>query len=95
MPAPNTAPIPQAMWDRYEHARQMVEQWSEVVATTRAQIEEKLGENEFGTIRSRPVVSWKHTKSNVFDQAAHKREHPDCHALYTTVREGRRFVRES
>lgn len=89
---PGTAAVPAKAVERYRAAKAAIKQWEDVAAKARAEIEKALGENETGTVRGVPVVSWKHVKSTRLDQGLLKKLHPEVHAECMVVSESRRFV---
>lgn len=63
----------------------------EMQATSRAVVEEALGDNEIGTLDGEEVVSYKHVKSRRLDQKALKEHYPDVAEECMTTVESRRF----
>jgi predicted phage-related endonuclease len=88
---PSRVPIPGKLIDKLRHAREMQSTWADVEKEARTEIEQIMGDAETATYRGQPVITWKPVKSNRFDQAAFKKEHPDLHALFTTTIESRPF----
>ena len=60
-------------------------------ASTRAVIEESLGDNEIGTLDGQPAVRWTFVKTNRLNQRKLKEDKPDLVAEYTEASESRRF----
>lgn len=54
-------------------------------------IQDQLGRSEEGTYKGRPVVSWKITKQNRFQQKKFGEDHPDLLEEYKEEKEQRTF----
>ena len=73
------------------YAKRKEAEIKELLASTRAVIEERLGDNEIGTLDGNPVVRWTFVKTNRLNQRKLKEDRPDLVAEYTEASESRRF----
>ena len=73
------------------YAKRKEAEIKELLASTRAAIEEAMGDNEIGLIQGYPVVRWTFVKTNRLNQRKLKDDHPDLVAEYTEASESRRF----
>lgn len=93
--APESAEVSRRVWEGWRHARAQKKAWEDREKKLRTQLEKEIGEAPVATIGGVPVISWKVTeKRNVFDQAAHAENEPECHAAYTSKRDGTRPFNE-
>lgn len=89
---PNTAQIPDALWNAYVAQRANAEQWAKAMGKTREKIEALLGDNERGVLEDGTlVVDWKFGKSNRFSQKKFAADHPEMLDLYKESTETRTF----
>jgi hypothetical protein len=64
---------------------------TEVLAQHRAVIEEKMGNEDVGTVDGKPVITWKTYKQNRLNQAVLAITHPDILELCKETTETRRM----
>lgn len=93
MKQPNTVDLTalKAHLDILRYCRNKEAEIKELAASSRAAIEEALGDNEIGTLDGRTAVRWKFIKTNRLNQKKLKEDRPEIVAEYTEASESRRF----
>lgn len=73
------------------HVRNEKKKLDELEKAAKAEVQARLGDREVGTLDGHTVVKWTHGKTNRFNQAAFKKDHPNLVAEYTEASVTRRF----
>lgn len=76
---------------RLQMAKKVTAEMKELAESSRAVVEEFMGENEAGELDGELVITWKHHKTNRLNQKALKAEKPEVVAEYTEAKAERRF----